>query len=159
MRGVMACGEFLEVDGEVIQAQLHMHATTTRQLHRRLVAVVARIEHDHFVAAVDNRLNRAENRLGGAGRDRHFAVGIDIDAIAAGDLRRNLLTQRRQAGHRRILVVATGNMPADRIAQGLRAIEIGKTLGQVDRPGLRRELRHLREDSDADIRQLAGDHR
>jgi hypothetical protein len=55
--------------------------------------------------------------------------------------------------------MAIGNMPTDRIAQGLRRIEIGKTLGQVDRPGLRRELRHLSEDSDADIRQLTGDHR
>ncbi|MNF87048.1 hypothetical protein D3C84_695030 [compost metagenome] len=93
-------GKFLEVDGEVLQAQLYMHATTTGQLHRRLITVVGRIEDDHFVAAVDNRLNGTENRLGRAGRDRHFLVGIDLDAIAAGNLRRNLLAQYRQAGHR-----------------------------------------------------------
>src|SRR3546814_603392 len=51
-----------------------------------------------------------------------------------------------------------GDMPADCIAQGLRTIEIGKPLGQIERAGLRGELGHLGEDSDADIRQLAGDH-
>ncbi|MNY42485.1 hypothetical protein D3C86_1773770 [compost metagenome] len=108
---------------------------------------------------MDHRLNGAEDCLSRAGGDRHFIVSIDMDAVAAGDLRRNLLTQHRQASHRRILVVTTGDMPTDCIAQGLRAVEIGKPLRQIDRPGLRRELRHLREDSDADIRQLAGDHR
>jgi hypothetical protein len=44
-----------------------MHAAATGQLDRRLVAVVARVEHDDFVAAVDHRLDRAEDRLGGAG--------------------------------------------------------------------------------------------
>ena len=32
-------------------------------------------------------------------------------------------------------------------------------ISAVERAGLRRELRHLRENSDADIRQLTGDHR
>nr|BFE91299.1 hypothetical protein GCM10020185_18350 [Pseudomonas brassicacearum subsp. brassicacearum] len=54
--------------------------------------------------------------------------------------------------------MALGNVPADRIAQGLRTIEIGKALGQVQRARLRGELGHLGENSDADIRQLAGDH-
>ncbi|MNL19272.1 hypothetical protein D3C87_1404640 [compost metagenome] len=93
-------GQFLEVDRKVIQPQLHMHTTATGQFHRRLVTVVARIENDHFVAAVDNRLNRAEDRLGGAGSDGHFVVRIDSDAVAASNFRRHLLTQCRQAGHR-----------------------------------------------------------
>ncbi|MNP14975.1 hypothetical protein D3C76_1073140 [compost metagenome] len=152
-------GKLLEVDTEIVQAQLYVHATTAGQLYRGLVAVVGRVKHDDFVAAVDNRLNGTENRLGRAWGDRHFSIRIHLRAIAAGDLHRNLLTQHRQAGHRRILVVATGDMPADRIAQGLRGREIGKTLGQIERAGLSRELRHLSEDSDADIRQLTGDHR
>ncbi|MNP72308.1 hypothetical protein D3C76_1688340 [compost metagenome] len=76
-----------------------MHATPARQLHRRLVAVVGRVEDDHFVAAVDNRLNGAEDRLGGTGGDGHLGVGIDPGTVAAGNLRGHLLAQRRQAGH------------------------------------------------------------
>ncbi|MNH17480.1 hypothetical protein D3C79_771520 [compost metagenome] len=151
--------KLLEVDTEIVQAQLHMHATAACQLHRRFVAVVCRVKHNDFVTAVDNRLNGTENRLGRAGGNRHFSIHIHLHAITAGDLRRDLLTQHRQPGHWRILVMAAGDMPADRIAQGLRGREIGKALGQIERAGLSRELRHLSEDSDADIRQLAGDHR
>ena len=152
-------GKLVEIDGEIVGAQLHMHAATASQLRCGVVAVVARVKHDDFVTAVDNCLNRTEDRLGGAGRHGHFMFGIHLHAIAAGDLRRDLLAQCWQAGHRRILVMPTGNVPTNRIAQRLRAVEIRKTLGQVDGAGLRRELRHLRENRDADIRQLTGDHR
>lgn len=54
--------------------------------------------------------------------------------------------------------MATGNMFAHRVEQGLGAIEIGETLGEVQRTGLRSELRHGGENGGADIRQLAGDH-
>ncbi|MNN31979.1 hypothetical protein D3C81_1456890 [compost metagenome] len=133
-------GKLLEVDTEVVQAQLHMYATTAGQLYRRFVTVVRRVKHDDFVTAVDNRLNGTENRLGRAGGDRHFAIGIHLHAVTTGDLCRNLLTQGGQPGHWRILVMATGDMPTDRIAQGLRGIEIGKALGQIERAGLSREL-------------------
>ncbi|MNL50404.1 hypothetical protein D3C87_1734180 [compost metagenome] len=92
--------ELLEIDGKIVQPELHMHATPASQFRGRFVTVVARIENDDFVAAVDNGLNRAEDPLGGARRDGHFVVGIDMDAVAAGDLRHHLLTQRRQPGHR-----------------------------------------------------------
>ncbi|MNJ63626.1 hypothetical protein D3C77_595410 [compost metagenome] len=85
-------------------------------------------------------------------------VGIDTDAIAAGDLGRHLLAQGRQAGHRAILIVAGTDRPACRIEQGLGAVEIGKTLGQVQGAGLRGELGHGGKDGRADVRQLAADH-
>ena len=111
----------------------------------------------------DNRLLARANRRRldfEAQRDSWLAVDIkNSKKDSAGDLRYDLLTQHRQPGHWRVLVMATGDMPADRIAQGLRGREIGKALGQIERAGLCRELRHLRENSDADIRQLAGNHR
>ncbi|MNR24225.1 hypothetical protein D3C85_1412940 [compost metagenome] len=85
-------GKLLEVDTEVVQAQLHMHATTAGQLYRRFVTVVRRVKHDDFVATVDNRLDGTENRLGRAGGDRHFAIDIHLHAITTGDLRCDLLT-------------------------------------------------------------------
>ncbi|MNP41170.1 hypothetical protein D3C76_1348580 [compost metagenome] len=50
------------------------------------------------------------------------------------------------------------DVPADRLAQRERAVEIGETLGQVERTALGGELGHAGEDGGADIRQLAGEH-
>ena len=148
----------LEVDREILRCQLHMHAAPACQGHRGLVAVIGRVKDDDLVTAVDHRLDRAEDRLGGTRGDCHLVFGINADPIAAGDLRRHLLAQCRQACHGAILVVSIGHVPPQCIAQGLRAVEIGEALGQVERAARSRELGHLGEDSDADIRQLAGDH-
>ncbi|MNE10157.1 hypothetical protein D3C80_1028580 [compost metagenome] len=149
----------LPVDGEVRQRQRHVHAAPAGQFHRGLVAVVAGIEDDHLVARADQRLHRAEDRLGGAGSDGHLAVHVHAAAVAAGDLRRHLLAQGRQAGHRCVLVVPGHHVAADRLAQRLRAVEVGKALGQVERAGLRGELGHGGEDGGADVGQFADDHR
>jgi len=150
--------KLLPVYRKVIQPQLHMHTTATRQFDRRLVAVVARIKHNDFIASMNHGLNGAENSLGSAGGDGHFSVSIHLCAIATGDLGRHLLTQRRQAGHWGVLVMATGNVLANCITQRLRAIEVREPLRQVECAGFCRELRHAREDGGADVRQLAGDH-
>ena len=141
-----------------MQAQLHMHAAATGQFNRRLVAVIAGVEHDDFITAANHRLNGAKNRLGGAWRDGHFSVGIHRDAIAAGDLGRHLLTQHRQACHGGVLVMTEGDVLTHCIEQTLRTIEIGKTLGQIERAGFGGELRHGGENGRADVWQLTGDH-
>ncbi|MCY1461597.1 hypothetical protein D9M71_792690 [compost metagenome] len=50
------------------------------------------------------------------------------------------------------------HVPAHCIEQGLRAIEVRKALGQVERASLHGELGHGGEDGRADIRQFAADH-
>ncbi|MNN18118.1 hypothetical protein D3C81_1313230 [compost metagenome] len=151
-------GQALPIDTEVRQAQRHMHAAAAGQFHRGLVAVVAGIENDGLIAGADHRLHRTEDRLGCAGSDGHFAVGADLAPVEVGNLGRHLLAQRRQAGHRRVLVVPEHDMPADRLAQCERAVEIGKTLGQVERTAIGGELGHAGEDGGADVRQFAGEH-
>ncbi len=152
-------GHALPVDGEVRQRQRHVHATPAGELHGGFVAVVGRVEYHHFVARMDQRLDRAEDRLGRPRRDGHLAVGTHPASIELLDLLRHLLAQGRQAGHRRVLVVPGGDMPAYRLAQLRRAVEIGKALGEVDRATLGGQLRHAGEDGGADIRQLALNHR
>ncbi len=149
----------LPIDGEVRQRQRHMHAAPTGQLDRGFVAVVTGVEDDDFIAGPNQRLDGTEDRLGRPRRDGHFRVGADATAVTAGNLGRHLFAQGRQAGHRRVLVMPGGNMPADRLTQGLRTIEIGKALGQVERAGFHGELRHAGEDGSADLRQFADDHR
>ncbi|MCY1417237.1 hypothetical protein D9M71_327660 [compost metagenome] len=151
-------GELLPVDGKLTVSELDMHAAPARQFHRRLIAVVTGVEDDDLIARADYRMDSTEDRFGGTGGDGDFMLGIDADAIAAGDLVRHLLAQGRQAGHRAVLVMSGTDMPADRIEQCLRAVEIGETLGQVQGAGLRGELGHGGKDGRADVRQLATDH-
>ena len=152
-------GQALPVHGEVRQRQRYVHAAATGQFHRGLVAVVAGIEDDGLVTRMDQRLHGTEDRLGGAGGDGDFAVGIALHAVAASDLGRHLLAQRRQAGHRAVLVAPLQHMAGHGLAQRLRAVEIGKALGQVDGADFSGELGHAGEDGGADIGQLAGEHR
>ncbi len=70
--------QLLPVDGEVIQPQLHMDAAPTGQFDGGLVAVIARVENDHFVASANHAVDRAENRLRGTRRDSDFAVGLTV---------------------------------------------------------------------------------
>ncbi|MNE64671.1 hypothetical protein D3C80_1600930 [compost metagenome] len=157
--GAQGIAQALPIDGEVRQRQRHMHAASAGQLDRGLVAVVTGVEDDDFIAGSDQRLDRTEDRLGRPRGDGHFAVGADATPIAAGDLRRHLFAQGRQAGHGRVLVMPGQHMPADRLAQRLRAVEVGKALGQVECPGFHGELRHAGEDGGADVGQFADDHR
>ena len=106
-----------------------MHATTAGQLHRRLVAVIAGVEHDGFIARANQRLHRTEDRLGGARHDGHFAFGADGTSIKPRNLERHLLAQARQAGHRRVLVMPGRQMAHGGIQQRLRAGKIGEALG------------------------------
>ena len=149
----------LPIDSKVQQCQRHMHATPTGQLHRGLVTVVARVEHDGFIPRMNQRLHRAKDRLGGAGGDGDLAVGITLHAVAAGDLRRHLLAQTGQPGHWRILVAPFHDMARDGFAQCLRPVEIREALGQIDRASLQSELGHPREDGGADVGQFADEHR
>ena len=67
---------------------------------------------------------------------------------------RHLLEQRRDAGHRGILVVPRPEVPRHRLAQRFRRLEVGESLAEVDRALFRREAGHHREDGRAVVRQL-----
>ncbi|MNS97856.1 hypothetical protein D3C72_1322050 [compost metagenome] len=151
-------GELLPINSKLAIGKLDMHAAPAGQFDRRLIAVIARVEDNHFVTGTDDRMNSAEDRFCGPWGDGDLSFSIDTDAIATGDLGRDLLAQGGQSGHWAILVVSSTDMPAYGIEQGLGAIEIGKTLGQVQGAGLRGELGHGGKDGRADVRQLAADH-
>jgi hypothetical protein len=150
--------QFLPIDGEIRQAQRLMDTDPAGELHSRLVAVVAGIEDDHFIAGADDRVDRTEDRLGRPRGDGDFGVSADLATIERCDLDRHLLAQRRQACHRRVLVVPGHDMTRHGFAQRIRAIEIRKALGQVQRAGLARQLRHRGENGGADVGKFARDH-
>ena len=140
--------------------QRHMDRRCAGQHDVRLVAVVAGVEHDHFVARMDQREDRGQDRLRRAGGDRDLAGRVVAAAVQRLDLGRHRLAQRRRrrpsadtgCGRSRIAAV-------DRVEQRRVAVEIGKALAEVDRIVLLRERRHHGEDRRADVRQAAGDGR
>ncbi|MNT38229.1 hypothetical protein D3C72_1744150 [compost metagenome] len=88
-------GELLPVDGKLTISELYMHATSAGQFDRRLVAVVARVEDNHFVTGTNDRMDGTKDRFGGTRGNGDLRLGIDTDTIATGDLGRDLLAQRR----------------------------------------------------------------
>ena len=69
------------VDREGRRRERQMHHAPARERHRRLVGVVARVEHDDLVVAANDGLNRAENRLGSTARHGHLGVRVRRDAV------------------------------------------------------------------------------
>jgi hypothetical protein len=111
-------------------------------LHQREVRVVERLEQHHLVARLDQRHQRASDRLGRAGGDHDLAVGVEVEILPMLVVRGDRLAQLGQPHHRRILVPAVDDR-VGRLCQhifGKRAI--GKTLPQVDGVVLAREPRH-----------------
>ena len=132
-----------------------MHGARTRQFDGRFIAVVTRVEHDHFIAGTNHCMDRRKQGLRRTAGHGHFDVGIDTAAIECLRLGGNRMAQCRNSRHRRILVLALAGMPEQRLMQRCGPIEIGKALPQIDRTVLRSQLGYDREDGRTDLGELA----
>ena len=141
-----------------VQPHRHRHHDAARQRDGRRIAIVGRLDHDHLVARVHDGQDRRLDGLTGAGSDGDVGVRVVAMAVGSLDLGRNRPAQRRQAGHRRILVMAGAHRVGHQVDQRRVAREIGETLAQVDGAMVDGQLRHAGEHGGADVRQ-AGDQR
>ena len=123
--------------------------------HRRLIAVVSRIEQDDLVAGPHHRGNRAEQRFGSAGGHRDLRLGIRREAVQIKHLAGDRLAQALNPRHGRILVVAVGEVVLHPFQQIGRPVEIREALGQVQGTLFRSQRRHDGEYGGADFGQLA----
>ena len=144
----------LPVHRKIDRIQRHMHAHASGQIDGRFVAVVAWIEHDDFIPRTDHGQDGVENRFRGAAGHGDFQLRTGGMAVTGGGLGGNGLAQGRNAGHRRILVLAVTHGAAQSIHQKLGHRKVGKSLAQIDRLMLHGHLRHDREDGGADLREL-----
>ena len=126
----------------------------TGQLDIGQVAVVGRLDHDDFVARAHDRQDRGEDGLCGAGGDRDFGIRIVVMAVERGDLGADGLSQRRNAGHRRVLIEALAHRARHRVDQCRIAVKIGKALSEIDRLVLGGQCRHHGKDGGAHLGQL-----
>ena len=118
-----------------------------------LVAVVARVEHDHLVARVHEREHGGEDRLRRAGGDRDLGRRVVAVAVERLDLGGDALAQHRHAGHRRVLVEAGAHRRVDGVdaARGSQS-KSGKPWPRLTAPCSCGQRRHHREDRRADRR-------
>ena len=121
VRSFSARAQPLPVDREIGLRQRQVDGAAAGQRDRRLVGVVARVEHDDFVVAAHDGLDRVEDRLRGAARDRDLRDGIGLHAVQRRELLRDRRAQRHRARHQRVLVVA----PAQRSARRARSSSAG----------------------------------
>jgi len=120
------------------------------------VAVVARFEHDDFVARLCAGEDGVENGLRGPGRDGDFAIRIVMPPVERVHFFAQRLAQRGQARHGRVLVVPGAHGVADGFLQRRVAIKIGKALAQIDGLVPGGQCRHGGENRRADVRQAVG---
>ena len=142
------------VHRKIDRVQRHVHADATGQIDGRLVAVVAGVEHDHFIAGPDHGQHGIENRFGGAAGHRDFGLRAGAVAVTGQGLGGDGLAQGRNAGHRGVLVFALPHGAAQGVHQKPGDRKVRETLPQIDRLMLHGHLRHDREDGSADLRQL-----
>ena len=85
---------FLPVHRKVAQIERHMHCARTGEIDCGLVAVVTRVEDDHFLARPHDAEHRVEDRLAAATGDGDLGVRIDVAAVDRPSLRGDRLAQR-----------------------------------------------------------------
>ena len=148
----------IEIRPECARLERYTHGGTTGQFDIRYVAVITRVQHNHFVAAPYNRQDGTDDGLGGAGGNRDLGRGVVVappkGSMPGAQFGANGIAQQRYTGHRRVLVQAALHRIRYRIDQGRVAVEIGETLAQIDGAFFGRQRGHDGEDGGADGREF-----
>ena len=102
-------------------------------LDTRDVAVVERLDDDDLVARVDQPHDGAKDRLGGARRDQHAVLRIDLHVVEGGGVAGDAFHQFRDAATRRVLVALAGTQGVNRgFDDFLRPVKVRSALTQID---------------------------
>ena len=94
------------------------------------------------------------DRLRRTRRDGDFVGGIIVSTVQRCNFLRNSFPQRKNARHRRILVVTRAHGIIHHVDETWITCEIRKALTKIDRANFLRERGHGRKDGGADVRKL-----
>ena len=102
---VAAANRLLEL-GKKVDARRHRHRADVGTGDHRTPDVdrVARVGHQHRVAAVECRKHQVREAFLRADRDDRFVVGVDVDGVAVAVPMRDRAAQARNALRRRVAV-------------------------------------------------------
>ncbi len=144
-------GEGVEVGAEVGGAEGEGDPLGSGHGDAGGVGVVEGLEGDDLVARLQEGEHGRGDRLGGAGGDQDFAVGVEGQAVPAPLVLGDCLAQLGDALTGRVLVAAAVHDGAGGGLGDLRgAVGVGEALPEVDGAGARGQGRHLGEDRGAE---------
>ena len=122
------------------------------------VVLIERLEDDHLVARVEQPEHRRDHPLGRTAGHRDLRLRIDHPAgVEAGGLRCDGIAERLRAPGDRVLVHVRIDRGGGGRFQLRRTGEVGKALGEADRPRLDRQAVHVADDRLREGRGLAAD--
>ena len=124
------------------RGQRYVHRLRPAQDGVRPVVLVKRLEHDHFVAGIDDRKQRRRHRLGGAARDRDLGLRVHGHPVPVRVLAGERVPQPLGPPGDGILVHVGTNRPCRRLFQDVGSGEVREPLSEVDGPVLAREPGH-----------------
>jgi len=146
--------DLVPVHAEILGRQLDRDRRRALHAHDRRVAVERRLEIDDLVARMHERADRRVEPFARARDHGDLGRRIVTGAVQRLGLLREPLAQRRDAGHRRVLVVAVAHRARDALDERRIRREIRRALRQVQRVVLRGELADHGKDRRADVGQF-----
>ena len=130
----------VEAEGRGLQRHDPRHAA--RPPYEGQVGVVHGREQHDLVAGLDQRQERAGQRLRGPGGDHHLGLRVEDETLVPRVMGGDRLPQGRQPHHRGILVPAVAERPRAPLADILRPGIVGEALAEIDRAVDPREPGH-----------------
>ena len=123
------------------------------------VVLVVGLQHDHFIARVDQCEEHSRHRLGRTAGDRDLAVMVDLHSVPSSVLLGDRDAEGRAAPCDRVLVDVAVNGGAGRLLHRLGHRKVGKPLREVHRFVLVRDAGHLADDRFREaVRAASGEH-
>ncbi len=102
-----------------------------------------RLENHHFVAGIGDRHQRCHHALGRSAADRDFALGIEIEAVAAAIFCGDRVAEHLRAPGDGVLIDVAGNGFSSGVLQDFGRGKIGETLREIHGVVLYREPAHF----------------
>ena len=143
--GVESSCKLVRIEAPLVTAQRHIVRSKSRHHHVGHIAVIDRLEDDHFVARIGQSQDRGENRFGGAGGDQNLGLPIDLLTVKTLRMACHRFAQDRHADARRILVQLDLNRFHSRSQNFRRTIEVRRALAEIDCVALSRQIIDLDE--------------
>ena len=141
------------MDLPVRRLHRHEHRLRAGENRGRTVILVVRLEHDYFVAWIDQRQEHRRHRLRRAAAHRDLPLRIYLHPVPAPVLLGDRQPERWTPPGDRVLIDVATDRCARRILHRLGHWEVGESLRQIDRAVLVRHASHL---ADHRLRKRAG---
>ena len=147
-------GNLVPVHAKIRQRQFDWNGRGALQTHDRAVAIERRLKVDHFVARMHERADRRVQTFARTRDHGDFARRVIAHAVQRLNLVGERFAQCGNAGHRRVLVMASAHGLRDALDQLRIRREVRRALRQIQRVVLCGQLADHGKNRRANVRQF-----